>query len=109
MIMAWSQTDRETWAKRLKNAYCIVRLEIIVLILNRVRIAHIFVGIGGVSYFFQGSKVYEVRGRSIQKTHSLRLFFPNGPLYVEAAYINERSQALVLFQSYQVQWIEKIY
>lgn len=59
-------------------------------------------GTNGVGYFFQGSKVYEAKGSLISKTHSLRLLFPNGPVYVEAAFFNEKSQIMLLFQSYNV-------
>lgn len=51
---------------------------------------------------FSGSKVYEINGQSINKLHSLRILFPNGPIYVEAAYYNENNGIIVLFQSYQV-------
>uniref|UniRef100_A0A914D5R0 Peptidase metallopeptidase domain-containing protein n=1 Tax=Acrobeloides nanus TaxID=290746 RepID=A0A914D5R0_9BILA len=59
-------------------------------------------GLGGVNYIFQGSKVYELRGNRVVKTHSLRTLFPRGPIYVDAAFANDRSNTMMLFQSYQV-------
>lgn len=53
-------------------------------------------------YLFQGSKVYEIHGGSVTRVNSLRTLFPNGPIYVEAAFYNARSQTIVLFQSYNV-------
>ncbi|CAD5222899.1 unnamed protein product [Bursaphelenchus okinawaensis] len=57
---------------------------------------------GGTVYLFSGSKVFEIRDKTIIKEHSLRTLFPNGPIYVEAAYLNKNDRTMVLFQSYKV-------
>lgn len=62
----------------------------------------ISLGPGGAGYLFQGSKVFEIHGKSVTRVHSLKLLFPNSPIYVEAAYYNSRSQTMSLFQSYKV-------
>uniref|UniRef100_A0A915DHH1 Peptidase metallopeptidase domain-containing protein n=1 Tax=Ditylenchus dipsaci TaxID=166011 RepID=A0A915DHH1_9BILA len=59
-------------------------------------------GMGDSKYFFQASKVFEVKGNTIVNTHSLRLLFPNGPVYVEAALFNEKTEKMLLFQSHSV-------
>ncbi|CAD5232233.1 unnamed protein product [Bursaphelenchus xylophilus] len=56
----------------------------------------------GTVYLFSGSKVFELRDKTIIKQHSLRTLFPNGPIYVEAAYLNKNDRTMVLFQSYKV-------
>jgi hypothetical protein len=59
-------------------------------------------GLSGTNYVFLGSKVYEMRGSTVIKVHSMRLLFPNGPIYVDAAMSNERNQVILLFQSSNV-------
>jgi hypothetical protein len=61
-----------------------------------------FLGPGQSVYLFQGSKIYELRGGSVTRVHSLRTTFPKGPIYVEAAFYNPRSQTMALFQSRNV-------
>lgn len=46
--------------------------------------------------------MYEAKGSLISKTHSLRLLFPNGPVYVEAAFFNDKTETMLLFQSHNV-------
>jgi len=59
-------------------------------------------GPGDAIYLFQGSKVFEIHGKTVTRVHSLRLLFPNGPIYAEAAYYNTRSQTMSIFQSFKV-------
>ncbi|KAE9547659.1 hypothetical protein FO519_009128, partial [Halicephalobus sp. NKZ332] len=59
-------------------------------------------GPNGAKYIFSGGNVYEYSGGRITKTHSLRLLFPKGPIYVDAALSNQRSGSLMLFQGYNV-------
>lgn len=56
-------------------------------------------GFNNNAYLFVGSKVYEMRGKRVVKVHSLRLLFPSGPIYVDAAIANPRTESILLFQS----------
>uniref|UniRef100_A0A914QM46 Peptidase metallopeptidase domain-containing protein n=1 Tax=Panagrolaimus davidi TaxID=227884 RepID=A0A914QM46_9BILA len=53
-------------------------------------------------YIFSGGNVYEFDNGRITKSHSLRLLFPKGPIYVDAALSNDRTSSLLLFQGYSV-------
>ncbi|TKR89027.1 hypothetical protein L596_013188 [Steinernema carpocapsae] len=60
------------------------------------------VAMNNKGYLFRGSKVYEIDGRRVTATKALRDVFPNGPIYVEAAVTNPRSQLTLLFQDRHV-------
>ena len=59
-------------------------------------------GPNGARYIYSGGNVYEYSNGKITKTHSLRLLFPKGPIYVDAALSNKQSSTLMLFQGYNV-------
>lgn len=56
-------------------------------------------GFNGNAYLFVGSKVYEMRGNRVVKVHGLRTLFPSGPIFVDAALANPRTESILLFQS----------
>ncbi|KAK0413099.1 hypothetical protein QR680_006597 [Steinernema hermaphroditum] len=60
------------------------------------------VGSNNKGYLFRGSKVYEVDGRRIGSAKAVQDVFPNGPIYVQAAVTNPRSQLTLLFQDRRV-------
>uniref|UniRef100_A0A7E4VIK3 ZnMc domain-containing protein n=1 Tax=Panagrellus redivivus TaxID=6233 RepID=A0A7E4VIK3_PANRE len=66
------------------------------------RIDAISDGVSGGKYIFSGGNVHEFSNNRITKSHSLRLLFPKGPIYVDAALSNPQSRTLMLFQGYNV-------